>query len=255
MRGLAVIALFVAVSATSYGMMAWAESTPAAAPESPPLAAPAAAPVVASDKPAATAAVEVPAYAFEERFMGMSNAPLTIYEYAQLTCPHCAHLHTGAMIEIKKHYVDTGLVKIVFRDFPFDETAMKAAAAARCVPPEGYFSFINALFMQQDVWVHATDPLAYVKQLSGMAGVTPELFDKCITDKKLTDHLLAGQVEGSNKYSVNSTPTFVFEDGIQKMVGAQEFSQYAVAIDAKLKEKGVKLPEAAPAVPAEEKKE
>jgi len=203
-------------------------------------------PAADSAKTAAPASL-VPDYAFTERVLGKADAPVTITEYAMLTCSHCAELHTGPMLEIKKAYIDTGLVKVVFRDFPYDEVALKAAAAARCVPVEGYFSFVDALFFQQAVWVKSNDPLGRIKQLAGFAGLEPKVFDACINDEKLLDHLLKVRVTGASSFQVNSTPTFVLEGGIEKMVGVQSFAQYAQTLDRKLKEKGITPPKPAAA--------
>lgn len=204
----------------------------------------AATPATDSATPPAAAAAKsiVPDYAYTDRVLGKADAPVTITEYAMLTCPHCAELHTGPMVDIKKKYVETGLVRIVYKDFPFDEVALKAAAAARCVPVENYFNFIDALFMQQSMWVRASDPLGNVKKLAGFSGLTPEVFDACVNDEKLLDSILQGRIEGANQYQINSTPTFVLEGGIEKMVGVQNIAQYSQAIDRKLKEKGVTPP-------------
>jgi len=234
MRNIANLAVILAV-------LAFTTSPIRAANESP---SPAADSVAVTPAPAKSL---VPDFAYTERFLGKADAPVTITEYAMLTCPHCAELHTGPMIQIKKAYVDTGFVKIIYKDFPYDEVALKAAAVARCVPPEGYFNFIEALFMQQGMWVQASDPLGNIKKLAGFAGLDPAVFDACASDEKLLDYILQNRVEAANQYQINSTPTFVLEGGIEKMVGVQQFASYAQTIDRKLKEKGITPPKPAAA--------
>jgi protein-disulfide isomerase len=71
-----------------------------------------------------------------ERVLGDPNAPITILEYSSLTCPHCASFHANTLPQLKKDYIDTGKVKLVFRDFPFDRAALQASMLARCSNPE-----------------------------------------------------------------------------------------------------------------------
>ena len=77
----------------------------------------------------------------DDRILGKPDAPITIVEYASLTCPHCAHFQAEVLPEIKKQWIDTGKAKLVLRDFPLDEEALRAAMIARCAPPDRYYAF------------------------------------------------------------------------------------------------------------------
>ena len=121
--------------------------TPEAAPA---VSAPAATSADNASAATATPAGQAPvSAAFSERALGKPDAPVTLIEYAALTCPHCAHLHLTVLPRIKQNYIDKGLVRIVFNDFPFDEIGLKAAMVARCLPPEQYYDFVQTLFGSQ----------------------------------------------------------------------------------------------------------
>src|SRR5438067_2761676 len=81
-----------------------------------------------------------------DRILGKADAPVTIIEYASLTCPHCAAFEKEMLPKIKSEWIDTGKAKLVFRDFPLDGSALKAALVARCAPPERFYGFIGILF-------------------------------------------------------------------------------------------------------------
>ncbi len=91
----------------------------------------------------------------DDRILGKPDAPITIVEYASLTCPHCAHFENDVLPELKKKWIDSGKAKLVLRDFPLDEPALRAAMIARCAPPDRYYAYVDTLFATQDKWVMA----------------------------------------------------------------------------------------------------
>lgn len=175
-------------------------------------------------------AIDVPA-ALADRVLGNPDAPVTIIDYSSLTCPHCADFHTTTLPQIKKEYLDTGKAKLIFRDFPFDQWALKASALARCAPKERYYPLLDVLFKQQNVWSRAADPAKALKQIGALAGVPEAAVDACWASKELTDGILQIQIDGSVKDKVEATPTFVI-NGKEKISGAQPFAAFAKAIDA-----------------------
>src|SRR5438067_6939922 len=88
----------------------------------------------------------------DDRILGKPDAPVTIIEYASLTCPHCAHFTTDVLPQLKEKWIDAGKAKLVLRDFPLDEPALRAAMVARCAPAERYFPLIDTLFASQEKW-------------------------------------------------------------------------------------------------------
>ena len=115
-----------------------------------------------------------------ERVLGKAGAPVTIIEYASLTCPHCAAFHKDVLPQLKAKYVDTGKVKIVYRDFPLDGRATLAAMVARCAPPERYFGFLDALFRSQTQWGRAEDPKKALAQIAKVGGMGDAESDACM---------------------------------------------------------------------------
>ncbi|WP_028747849.1 DsbA family protein [Rhizobium mesoamericanum] len=152
-----------------------------------------------------------------EMALGKEDAPVTIVEYMSMTCPHCAHFHTTTFDEIKKKYVDTGKVRFIIREFPFDPRAAAAFMLARCnaskpeelSTAEQYFPMVSMLFKQQQTWAAADDGRAALLQMSKLAGFTEDSFTKCLTNQKLLDQVNATRERGSKEFGVNATPTFL----------------------------------------------
>ena len=103
------------------------------------------------------------------QILGNPDAPVTIIEYASLTCPHCAQFHTEVLPELKERYIDPGKVRLIYRDFPLDQMALAAAALAHCAGPERYFSMLDVLFETQSNWAQADDPITAIKRLGKLA--------------------------------------------------------------------------------------
>jgi protein-disulfide isomerase len=168
-----------------------------------------------------------------ERVLGDPNAPITILEYSSLTCPHCATFHANTLPQLKKDYIDTGKVKLVFRDFPFDRAALQASMLARCSNPERYFGFLDVLFKSQNKWAGASDPTQALAQTGKLAGVGDQQFKECLANEALANKLIERRLEAEQKYKVESTPTFVIlrGDTVEKVIGAQPITEFAKVID------------------------
>lgn len=164
--------------------------------------------------------------AIQERVLGDPNAPVTIIEFSSLTCPHCAGFHEEKLPAIKEKYIDTGKVKLVYRDFPWDQAAAAAAVLARCAPADRYFKFLDALFLNQAKW--ATDnPIAGLTRLGKMGGVSEEKFRACLNEGKIMDDIVNSRMTGAKEFEINSTPTFIVngEDKIEGNVDLEEFEE------------------------------
>ena len=145
----------------------------------------------------------------QDMVLGKADAPITIIEYASLTCPHCAHFHETVLPTLKTEYIDTGKAKLIFRDFPLDQMAFAGAVLARCGGPEKYYTFLSVLFAQQRQWAGASDPKAALVQIGRLGGISSDQFEKCLQDKPLGDYILNSRLEGNQKLGVNSTPTLI----------------------------------------------
>jgi protein-disulfide isomerase len=147
----------------------------------------------------------------QERILGDPDAPVTIIEYASLTCPHCAQFHNEVLPALKERYIDPGKVRLIYRDFPLDQVALAAAALAHCAGPDRYFSMLDAMFETQSNWARENDPIAALKRLGKLGGLTEERMQACLNDQQLTDGILQTRLEGQNQYDIGSTPTFVID--------------------------------------------
>ena len=164
-----------------------------------------------------------------EHALGDPNAPVTIIEYASLTCPHCAHFHNDVLPDLKERYIETGKVRLVFRDFPLDERALMAAALAHCAGPDRYFGFLDVLFQTQSGWARADDYLGALKKLGKLGGMSDEQMDACLADQELTDGILQTRLDGQNEHQVSSTPTLVINGEVYP--GAREIDELSALID------------------------
>jgi protein-disulfide isomerase len=167
---------------------------------------------------------DVPQQTPDDRVLGKADAPITIFEFFSLTCPHCAEFETSDYPQLKKDWVDTGKAKIIYRDYPLDQNALKAAMVARCAPPERYAAFVEVLFQQQMVWGVESDPTDSLKKIAALGGIGADQFDKCINDDSLSKSIVAEEYEAQQKYGVDSTPTF-FING-NKVVGAVPYDDF-----------------------------
>ena len=158
--------------------------------------------------------------------MGAADAPVTIIEYASLTCPHCARFHTETLPKLKSEYVETGKVKYVFRDFPLDRLALNAATIAQCAGPERYFTFLDVFFQQQANWTRGNDAeamLTSLKRLARMGGMSDAQIDACLQNKQMQDAVIASRMAGENQFQVKSTPTLIING--QRHSGALSFDE------------------------------
>jgi protein-disulfide isomerase len=151
----------------------------------------------------------------EQMWLGDEKAPVTIIEYASMTCPHCAHFHETTYPELKKRYIDTGKVRFNFREFPLDPLAAAASMLARCAGKDKFFPMIETLFAQQKDWV-VQKPLQPLLTIAKQAGFTQQSFEACLNDRKLQADIETGRNTAAQKFGVQSTPTFFINGKIQR---------------------------------------
>jgi protein-disulfide isomerase len=144
----------------------------------------------------------------QDRLLGKSDAPITIIEYASLSCPHCAHFATEVLPKLKEKWIDTGKAKLILRAFPLDEPALRASAVAQCAPPERYYPLVEMFFETQEQWVLAKDYRAVLERLTRLAGIGKKEFDACFDDKALEDAVTQSRLTAATQLGVDATPTF-----------------------------------------------
>ena len=144
---------------------------------------------------------------------GNENAKITIIVYESLTCSHCANFHKDIYPQLKKEYIDTGLAKIEFRNFPLDIAAFNASKVAQCKADKG-LEILESLYSNQQAWVKGNtveDINNNLKKFIQKEGFKIN-FDKCINNKKIEEYILNDRIEGAKKFKVNATPTIIIND-------------------------------------------
>ena len=144
-------------------------------------------------------------------YIGKPDAPVTIIEYASMSCSHCAEFHNETLDDLKSEYIDTGKVKFVFRDFPFNYPALAGSMILSCVPEDVRYDYMNALYKLQKNWVmrdHSkTRSELYKIMQSG--GMQQDEFDACLSDINLENDILEGVMNAQREFNINRTPSFI----------------------------------------------
>jgi protein-disulfide isomerase len=179
-------------------------------------------------------ATQMPVVRPEDRVLGKDSAPVAMIEYASLTCPHCAAFEQESLPKIKKRWIDTGKVKLIYRDFPLDGYALKAAMIARCAPDGRYFEFVESFFESQESWVTADDPLKALEGIARLGGMEPDAIKRCLADKNLEKAVINQELDAKKDFGVDSTPTFfvIGANGTKKIEGAQPIQDFDAALAA-----------------------
>ena len=144
---------------------------------------------------------------------GNANAKIEILVYESLTCPHCATFHKEIYPDLKKDFIDKGLVKIQFKSFPLDIAALNASKIAHC-KNDGKPDILHFLYNNQDIWTKGQtieEINLNLKEIinKGNFGIN---IKKCINNKKIEDHILEDRIESVKKFEINSTPTLIINN-------------------------------------------
>ncbi|MEZ5668401.1 MAG: thioredoxin domain-containing protein [Alphaproteobacteria bacterium] len=165
-----------------------------------------------------------------DRVLGDRDAPVTIFEFSSLTCPHCAAFHNETLPRIEAELIDTGKANLVIRHFPLDQVAFQAATVADCVPEAQYYTFIAVLYSTQPQWATSSNPLQSVLQTAMLAGVPQATLTACVADESIGNTILSTRLRAQSELDVGSTPTFFV--GGEEIRGAQDFDTFAEAVAA-----------------------
>ena len=200
------------------------------------LAAALAAATVATALPRGALAQQTPVTrAIPDMTMGDPNAPVTLIEYAMFTCPHCAAFTKDVLPQIKADYIDTGKVKLVFREVYFNKPSLWAAMIARCAPADRYFGIADLLFSTQNNWVTVADEKEMLQKLYSIgrqAGMSDAQMDACMQDRGLAEGLVAAYQTHAKADAIDATPTFIING--EKLVGENTYDDIKAKLDAAL---------------------
>ena len=172
----------------------------------------------------------------DDLVIGDKNAPITIIEYASLSCSHCANFHKNTLPDIKKEYVDTGKVRFVFRNFPYDPPSLIGSVILKCVPKDVRYDYMNVLFMLRKNWVisdnaKSTQELYKIMQSGGMS---KEDFDNCLKRDDLANQIIKGRIDVQNEFNIQSTPSFLINGNLEQ--GNKSVKEFRQIIDKILSE-------------------
>lgn len=156
-----------------------------------------------------------------DRIMGNPNAPITIIEYASLTCSHCRDFHKKTLPLLKKDWIDAGKARYILRDLPWDNLALGMSKVTRCAPPASYYPLVDAFFNAQEAIASGVDTLGEIKKVARFAGLDGPAVEACVKDEALHAQVLGSKEVALKQLGVQGTPT-VFVNGI-KVDGAVEY--------------------------------
>tara|TARA_Y100000590_G_scaffold440131_1_gene565159 strand:- start:1482 stop:2093 length:612 start_codon:yes stop_codon:yes gene_type:complete len=168
--------------------------------------------------------------------IGDKDAPITIIEYASMSCTHCASFHNNTLNELKTEYIDTGKVRFVFRDFPFNYPALLGSMMMRCIPNEVRYDYMNALYLLQKSWVvreNATTMKELYKIMQS-GGMTKDEFDACYSNEQLENEILEGVIAAQKEFNIRSTPSFLVNGNL--IEGNKSIKEFRQIIDKILSE-------------------
>ncbi|WP_295556376.1 DsbA family protein [uncultured Hyphomicrobium sp.] len=150
-----------------------------------------------------------------EMSLGRPDAPVTIVQYASLTCPHCRAFHRETFPEFKRTYIDTGKVRYILREFPIGKQSGNATIALRCAPPDKYFTLYGKFMEQQTSWVSQEVRLEPIFAVAKQVGMTQAQFDSCLKNQAMIDGLKWVKERGRT-LGIIGTPNFFVQGKLVK---------------------------------------
>ena len=172
----------------------------------------------------------------DEFVIGDKDAPITIIEYASMSCSHCASFHNNTLPDIKKEYIDTGKVRMVFRDYPFNYPALLGSMMMRCIASDLRYDYMNALYKLQNTWVNK-DPKISKKELYKImqsGGMTKDEFNECYSNLDNENLILDGVMAAQKDFNIKSTPSFIVNGNLVE--GNKNIKEFRQIIDKILSE-------------------
>lgn len=168
--------------------------------------------------------------------IGNTDAKVTVKVFSSLTCPHCANFHTIIFNNLKKDFIDKGLVKFEHHAFPLDLAALNAEIIVRChIDNDKKFLLLEKIYEKQKLWAIGSDINIInnsIKKIGSELNLTNDKMDNCLKDDRVQDDILNQRIDAQKKYNIESTPTIIIND--KKYTGKVDYKQFKKAIEKKL---------------------
>ena len=168
--------------------------------------------------------------------IGNSDAKVTVKVFSSLTCPHCADFHISIYENLKKDFIDKGLVKFEHHAFPLDLAALNAEIIVRChVNNDEKFKLLKKIYEKQKDWAIGSDINKIndsIKKIGAELNLEDKKMSKCLKDEKVQDDILNQRIDAQKRYKIESTPTIVINE--KKYTGKSNYEQFKKAIEKKL---------------------
>ena len=184
---------------------------------------------MAANAQQAADALEIP-----DMVLGVADAPVEIIEYASFTCPHCATFHAEVLPQLKADYIDTGKVRLIYREVYFDRFGLWGSMIARCGGEDRYFDIANLFYEKQREWTASGDPVIIIAELRKLAkttGMTDEALDACMSDANMAQRLVSWYQTNAERDDIRSTPSFVIDGENNANI---PYARFREIIDAKV---------------------
>lgn len=167
--------------------------------------------------------------------LGSASAPLTLYEYSSLGCPHCADFHLDVLPKLKQDYVDSGLLRIIFVNYPLDKKSMKAAMLSECMTYDNYFGFLNQLFNRQRFWWMDNDDEQLIRYAAEY-GLSYDEAQACMNNDMVARDIVSNRQEAIRRLDIKGTPAFLFQgrDGNEVIYGVPSYNELKEYLDRRL---------------------
>ena len=168
--------------------------------------------------------------------IGSPDAKVTVKVFSSLTCPHCANFHTAVFNNLKRDYIDKGLVKFEHHAFPLDLAALNAEVIVRCTDNnDKKFKLLEEIYNKQKFWAVGSDITKIndlIKEVGQGFSLNKEKMDKCLKNSKAQDEILNQRIEAQKKYKIESTPTIIVND--KKYENKIDYKTFKKVIDKNL---------------------
>ena len=165
--------------------------------------------------------------------IGNSDSKITIKVFSSLTCPHCASFHKNIFEDLKKEYIDKGLVKFEHHSFPLDLAALNAEIIIRCLTDNNKkFQLLGEIYKKQSQWAVGSDINIInesIKKIGLDSGLSNNKMDNCLNNKNAQDQILNERIEAKKKYKIQSTPTVYINK--KKYKGKYEYKLFKKSIE------------------------